>query len=536
MNSLHGVSGDPYQTSPLSPTARCDRFAVALANASLLGIGYLILGRRGLALANACCGIALVTTLAVVDPPAWWLRVPLLVLLAAAPLHGWFLAGSHGSVPDRPWRVSTQRVVALATAAPVLLSLAGLRFDAHRIEQAAAAEHREGDCVRAVAEWDRFGPAHQAADGLTAVRAREARQACVLLLEAESVAETDRLRAERLLRSYQAHPGALWEGASDRRADLLIVQAEIELHRALQGAHKDAEEGFERLASVLRGSPDHEGRIRSVLDAFVDDLLDTDPCRRKQIADELSGGEPATGERTGALPAGGKAGGALRSAYSAIEQATPAAILACADETRPLDPKAARAHYRQLLDEYPDHPLAARAERGLVKARQAIELEKVRELVRPPFPDVPDYCDNPAPYSAAPPYRGKGPHRAMLFGNDHEQTFPKSWRADDVADAVLIICAGEADYGTAVETCPYESEISVTGAVDVTFHRKRVPIRVFEVRTGRLVTETNVEIDGAGCPEVLEYETYLPHDLGPPSQVYVDPSRSDVRRAAAPAG
>src|SRR5690606_23152952 len=113
-----------------------------------------------------------------------------------------------------------------------------------------------------------------------------------------------------------------------------------------------------------------------------------------------------------------------------------------------------------------------------------------------------------------------------------ETAFPTSWRADDAADAVLIVCAGEHTYGTAVETCPYENERAVGGASDVTFHRVRIPVRVFEVRTGRLVTETTVEIDGASCPEQLAYEPYVPY-AGPPPDVYVEPSTSDIRKAYA---
>jgi hypothetical protein len=46
------------------------------------------------------------------------------------------------------------------------------------------------------------------------------------------------------------------------------------------------------------------------------------------------------------------------------------------------------------------------------------------------------------------------------------------------------------------------------------------------------VAGTSVQIDGAGCPAVIHYTTYI-SDLGPPSEMYITSSKSDVRAAHA---
>jgi hypothetical protein len=93
---------------------------------------------------------------------------------------------------------------------------------------------------------------------------------------------------------------------------------------------------------------------------------------------------------------------------------------------------------------------------------------------------------------------------------------------------VLIVCAGTTEYGTPVETCPYENPLSIAGFTDVTFKRVVIPVQVFEVKTGKAVLSGKVEIGGASCPAVLEYYSPGAIDSGPPSEVYVTPSDPDV--------
>jgi hypothetical protein len=197
----------------------------------------------------------------------------------------------------------------------------------------------------------------------------------------------------------------------------------------------------------------------------------------------------------------------------------------------------ARKRYQQLLDQYPDLDpglqLAAKAKAGVTKATRSIEFANVTELLQPLYSGAePDYCAKPAPYSGATPYRRGGRNRALLFGNSEDTSkFPAGWRTYNVGNAVLVICAGDSDYGTAVQTCDYESKLSVYGYEAVTFHKIAIPIRAYELRTGRLVADTKVQISGSSCPATLEYTTYLTFDSGPPSDVYVTPHASNVRAA-----
>jgi hypothetical protein len=79
-----------------------------------------------------------------------------------------------------------------------------------------------------------------------------------------------------------------------------------------------------------------------------------------------------------------------------------------------------------------------------------------------------------------------------------------------------------------VETCPYENSFSPFGYTDVTFKTIIIPVRVFELKTGRVVTDARVEIRGASCPAWLEYHSPTGMDLGPPSETYVNPSDPEV--------
>jgi hypothetical protein len=66
----------------------------------------------------------------------------------------------------------------------------------------------------------------------------------------------------------------------------------------------------------------------------------------------------------------------------------------------------------------------------------------------------------------------------------------------------------------------------------VSFHRIAVPVQGYELRTGKRVVSTTVEIDGASCPDRLSYSGD-PRliDFGPGSDVYVNASAANVRAA-----
>ncbi|MDT0347281.1 hypothetical protein [Streptomyces litchfieldiae] len=97
---------------------------------------------------------------------------------------------------------------------------------------------------------------------------------------------------------------------------------------------------------------------------------------------------------------------------------------------------------------------------------------------------------------------------------------------------MLVICVGDQEYGSVVETCPYESDTSASGYENVTFHTTKLSLRVYEVRTGRRLDTSTVEV-GGHCPHILTYE-YYGVDPGPPSDDYAFASTSDIRDAYRP--
>ncbi|MEO3768359.1 hypothetical protein, partial [Streptomyces sp. B5E4] len=427
--------------------------------------------------------------------------------------------------PALPATVRRDRLVALLVAAPVPLACTALRLDASRIEGNAADAHRAGECAQAVSDLDGLWFGHRLADAPLTARAEDSTEACELLLRAERQAEDDRVRGARTLKAYADHPGALWDGAGSRRADLLLAQAEHELDTGLTGDTDALSAGFGHLATVLKeygGGDDGDGEDRSgdvndALDGFLGALPTDDACQTKEVTDWLGAHESGDD--------------GLARAADVVPEVAPAAIVDCGDALMADDTwKQARTQYEQLLDEYPDHELSGTAEDGVERADLAIQLDNVRGLLKPgPYGEKPEYCDNPAPYRGAKAYGGNGPYRAMLIGQSkHRSKLPSSWLAKDPKDAVAIICAGSSKHGSTVANCPYESDLAVGGVQNVAFKNREIPVRVYELRTGKLAKKTTVEIGGSSCPAVLEY-TYYGVDAGPPSEVYVKSSESDVR-------
>ncbi|MEO3842029.1 MULTISPECIES: tol-pal system YbgF family protein [unclassified Streptomyces] len=561
-----------FELAPVPVRAR-DPYAVGLANASLLGIGYGMLRRPRIAFGAAGVSVMLVILLATAGRNAWFQAVVLAWWIGVT-VHGWYLAGGRlprrgAAVPEAsahateiqpaepaqpagaahaaerepadappppsappvlPANVRRDRLVALLVAAPVLLACTALRLDASRIEGNAADAHRAGECAQAVSDLEGLWFGHRLADAPLTARAEDGTEACELLLKAERQAEDDRIRGARTLKAYAAHPGALWDGAAGRRADLLLAQAEDELDAGLTGDTDALSAGFGHLATVLQeyaggdaeGGEDRSGDVDKAIDGFLGALPTDDACQTKEVTDWLGAHE--TGDD------------GLARAADVVPEVAPAAIVDCGDALMADDTwKQARTQYEQLLDEYPDSELAGAAKDGVERADLAIQLDKVRGLLKPgEYGEKPAYCDNPAPYRGAKPYRGEGPHRAMLIGQSkHRSKLPSSWLAKDPKDAVAIICAGSSKHGATVANCPYEDDIAIGGSVNVAFKNREIPVRVYELRTGKLAKKTTVEIGGASCPAVLEY-TYYGVDTGPPSEVYVKSSESDVRAGYEP--
>jgi hypothetical protein len=514
---------DPPDPPPSRPRPSGDPLAAGLGNAFLPGVGYALLGRWRLAVGALCLTVVLLAVLAS-DTRATWLYVAALIWCAALTTHGWHLARrsrrdpAGGGTASRR-RKLTQRSIALVAACLVTLSLLSLRADASGIEDDAAEAHRAGDCERALSLLDGLSAGHRLTDPRLVERSEASVEACELLVRAEAQATYDRLAAAETLDTYASHPEAIWEGVPGRRADLVLAEATEEFDDALTGNLDSLSTGFEHLAAVLGEFPGRQDAVEEVMDGFLDALPTGDACDTRSITDWLDG-RPASGD-------------VLDRAADAVPRVAPAAIVGCADEAiEDQDWGLARDRYRQLLDRYPGHDLADQARAGVERAETEIELINLRELLRPESSgEQPPYCDNPAPYRGAEPYEGGGPHRAMHFGHPgHKKPLPDSWLTRDAADAVLVICAGERRHGAAVETCSYEMD-RYPGYKDVTFYNQEFPVRVYEVRTGRLVHDTPIQIGGASCPGTIFYEYYGSIDPGPPSSKYVSSSSSDVRAA-----
>jgi hypothetical protein len=184
---------------------RPDRPAVAIGNASLLGIGYLLLGRRGWAVVTTLVTIAFLVVLGAVVPGVWF-EVLFLVWWAALIAHGWYLAGA----PARPAPVRRPRGLALLVTVPVLVAVGYLRFDAAGIEDTIAEARDSGDCGQAQSALDRLWFGHYVVDGPMTVRSDRTAQACARLTAAgETLAIAASQRDTRGLQAGYGELGAV---------------------------------------------------------------------------------------------------------------------------------------------------------------------------------------------------------------------------------------------------------------------------------------------------------------------------------------
>lgn len=468
--------GLPYPgPPPKQPNRRRhDPLAVALGNASLLGLGYFLIRRW----VFGVLGLAGTAVLAVLlyhrrevgyeyGLLGWW-------LLQIA--HGWFLA--HRA-PVRGASLA-QRLVALGVTIPVLAAVAFERYDAGRIDDEAIAAREAGNCAGIRAAQDKYGLGHRVADAPRTVRVEADVSAC------------DRI---------------------DVVADELRTATEIADIVAIRSA-------FDRLAVILR-QPDQAPIVGRVVDRFVDSFPLGDPCRTKAVTDWLRTRKPA--------------GTVLDRPNALVPRIEPNALLGCADaQAARASWPTARGTYQLLVDRYPRAKQAARARAGVRKADEAIlqakiraELERVRGLV-----SSGEYCATPAKYSPAPRLR-RGVNRAAFFGSEYTRKLPSQWRGSTADNSALVICAGEETRGSAVRTCRYTPFIGSGGPTDVTFYRIAVPVRVFELRTGRLIRTTKVQISGSVCPPTISYTTY--NGIGAPDPYQdVKPTTSTIQQAFRP--
>ncbi|GAA2938740.1 hypothetical protein [Streptomyces enissocaesilis] len=466
--------GEPPEppVSPGPPAAPCDPMAAGIGNASLLGIGYLLLGHRWLAaLAVLGTGTLLKLTASTAEV---WCELLLLLWWAAGIAHGWFLAHGREHVVRR-----AQRNGALAVTVAVLLTAVLLRAEAHDIENRVDEAREAGDCDEAVAAQSEVWSGHRVA-GATVVEPGDA------------VVET----CQRLERAASTLHDA------GRSGDL-----------------EELERGFGVLARVLE-EPGHEKTVRTTLNTFLNALPTADACDTADITGWLRDREPTRD--------------VLDRSADAATRTEPAALAGCGDALMDEENwKQARARYQRLLDAYPDEPLTGKARSGVRKAVLAIELDEVRALIGATHGATSGYCDKPAKYSAAPPYR-EGTNRALFLGDtEYTGKLPGHWRTGDPTKAALVVCADTAKNGAAVRSCSYEKDKSDHFPRQVTFHKVEIPLKVYELRTGERVGPRSVQISGGSCPAVLHYEYYGTYDYGPGDQL-VSTTPSGVRDAFRP--
>ncbi|BBJ40391.1 hypothetical protein SSPO_031090 [Streptomyces antimycoticus] len=466
---------------PAPPAPRPhDPLAVALGNASLLGVGYLLLRRRGLAVLAVAVTVVLVSLLISTARPAY--EVAMLVWWAAVIVHGWFLARGEAGQDGGRGAVRGQRLVALGITLPVLLAVGLLRFDASRVGESVAEARERGDCATVVSAQDGVWFGHRMADAPLAARGDEIVEDC---------------------RRLETAGGQLTTGLTGDTASL--------------------EGGFETLASVL-AEPGNDKTVEATLTRFLRGLPAKDPCATVAVTDWLR-------ERK-------RSHDVLDRSAATVRRTAPAALVACGDDLMGhSDWTSAQAHYKRLLDQYPDDGLATKARAGVKKATLSIQLANVRNLLAPGTGAQPAYCSKPAKYSGAKPLR-KGVNRALFYGgetygDDHSDKLPGSWKAAGATDAVLVVCMGEDTFGNSVQTCPYRPRGSGSTTY-VTFRKIAVPVKVYELRTGKLVSHRTLQIGGSSCPAVITYYSSGSSGPGPASNRYVSASTSEVRSAFRP--
>ncbi|GAA2999134.1 DUF2628 domain-containing protein [Actinokineospora diospyrosa] len=433
------------QPEPTPPPA-VDPLAAALGNASLLGIGYLLLRRRWLAVLAflVTIGYLLVSALVVRNV---FFHLVLVLWAGALAWHGWRIAAKSGQVPS-PRR---QRVIGVAAVLPVLVVVTLVRVDAAGIESDSDAARDGGDCDKSVAEVARLSFAHRLADPPLVARGEHATATC-----------------QRLAASAAS------------------------LKTGLNGRHAALDQGFTGLAGLLKDEPAYDNVVRHVLDDFLAELPKRENCEVADVTQWLRDHRPE--------------GDLLGRAADVVPGLQPKALLSCADSLlarQSLQPALTR--YKSLVAMYPNHELTPRAKEGAQKAQWAIELAAVRSALGTST-GRPRYCDAAPPYTAAPPHAPPG--RAYVAGSsEFTARLPAGWVVDDVANATVVLCVGPSGEGSVAKSCPYIEIGGLRRRSTVSFHRIAVPVRAIELTSGRVLSDVTLEIGGATCPEFLNTST-----------------------------
>jgi hypothetical protein len=511
---------DPYAESPLPPRFErrmrppfvprpADPIAAVAANATALGLGYLLMARRRLATAAVVGTAFLLFALASApDSLPWRLLFGLWWLMMC--VHAWYLTRGNGPDLLGSHRGRT-RILAIGAAVFALLVAFGFRADAWLTVRSAEAAHADGDCAAAVDTLERLGAAHRIAFGAKVLEGEEQLAACRLLNEAR--AEDALLGADTML-TYMHHPAALWDGAGVERAGMLFDSARD------GGANTTSllDSGFQQLIETLEAHPDQTDRAREEVEQLMSDLdHDTDACVAVTIDDWL----------------GGQAweASAFTEPIAAAAEAVPVHLLECARERSTDDDLAeSQERYQRFIGEYPDHAEHQAAVDELYAVESRIEFDQVSALL-----EADEYCKTPAPWRDAPAFEGRGPHPMWVIGLSPTQyDFPDDWTSETVDATELVVCVEGPEKGEHLDACYYEGGISAFGNYTlVDFYATRIKVKVYELRTGKEIDSYTKQFDGDPCPEELEY-TYYYTDLGPPSTVEAEVSDAQVRSVFEP--
>ncbi|TDW83935.1 hypothetical protein EV137_6738 [Kribbella pratensis] len=430
--------GTPYPGPPPKRLRPHDPLAVALGNASLLGLGYFLIRRWFFGLLGLAGTAVLLVLMYQRKDTAYQFGLLGWGLLQV--LHGLFLATRP---PERTASIPKRIVAAVVTLA-VVASGVVLKRGAADVADDVTAARRAGDCAKVVQAQDEvwFG---------------------------------DRLVAGK----------DMDRGDSDVEICGRLETVRSHLGTAVGLGDVDSvKEGYGMLGPIA-SDPRQQATAGAVMDRFVKDLQTMESCEQITLTAWL---------RTRKLSKN-----LLDRANAVVPRIEPNALLACGDDyASRKNWVTARATYQRLVTTYPKAKQAARARAGLVKATLAIELDNVRNLVLDG-----SYCSSPAKYSGAKPYhRGFNPAIFLGDGSQYADQLPAAWSIDDPYRATIVVCTETPGQGAAVQTCPYVPESNPYGGEVsyVTFRKVTVPVKVYELRTGRLVLSTIVQMSGEACP------------------------------------
>lgn len=458
----------PSPRRPAPPRRATDPVAAVAGNATMLGLGYMLM-RRPILAALALCGTGFLAWSAAVqtENPLWRYLLPSWGLVMI--LHAWWLTRRERPVPlvdlVEPDPARRLRVWALTAAALVLLTVGWFRLDAWWIVHDAETAHTRGDCAEAEAALGTLDAVHRVAFGPIVERGEEEGDACALLLSALAEGDASPSAAAITLSTYLDHPGALWDGAGPKRAEFLLQAALLE--RTPNPTTLEA--AFAQLTETLESHPDQSGAVRDTMEGFMADLeAAPSPCTGYAVDHWLA-------DRQWEAEA-------ITAPIAAAADQVPLRLLGCADEWNESDLGSAAGLYREFLTAYPDHELAGRAAEGILASDS--------------------YCTDPVAYRGAPAADGAGPHPMQLLGGwgSEGRGFPDSWIAETADETALVVCV-DAEVGEFQESCMYRAPSGNTFWAG--FFAHRFTIKAYSLRTGEVVADYAREI-GRACPNRLD--------------------------------